>query len=915
MSGDEAGPTLALLGPFELRVGGREVELTTGRLRTVLAVLSASAGRPVPVWRLAEAVWDDEPPASPKGSLQTYVGRLRRVLGHDAIATSPEGFALRLPPEAVDVLRFTRLLDRAALAGDPGTERALLAEALELWRGEAFEGVRVPEGFGAELSERRLAAVERRVDLDLPVGRAGEHVAGLRELTVRHPLRETLWTRLLLVLRHLGRQAEALEGYEAVRSRLAEELGSEPGAELKAVYAALLTGAAPAGRATGVPRQLPPDVDGFAGRAEALRLLDGLAAARLGGHGPSTVAVSGMAGVGKTSLALHWAHRVARHFPDGQLYVNLRGFAPGERVVEPREALSGFLEALGVPRERVPSDVDTMAGLYRSLLAARRVLVVLDNARDAAQARPLLPGGGGCMTVVTSRDSLAGLVAASAVPVPLAPLTDGEARDLLRPRLRRALSTEDEPAVAALVARGAGLPLALAILAARAALSPGLPLGSVASGGLDALDHRDEETSVRAVFHWSYRALSAPGAELFRLLGLHPGAEVTVPAAASLLGAPPREAGRALAELTAAHLVTETAPGRFGRHDLLRSYSRELTESKDAEEVRLRAIERVLDHYVHTAYAAMRLLQPQRQGIEPAPSAEGVSLVELTDHGSALAWFTAEHSCLLAMVRLGFEHGLDAHTVRLAFALRNYLDWQGHWDDWAEVLAVALKAAECSGLVLAQISAHRGLARVLSMREEHTAAHGHLELAAALAAGLDDPTELAHTHQSLAVHFDARGMYTEEIAHGERALELFRAVGHRRGEAVSLNAIGWAQAHLGEYRRAIEHCGLALVLHTELDSRHGRAGAHDSLGFAHLGLGELDAAAGHLLAAIGLFAEVGDRHGEATALWHLADAEAARGDIAEARRRYRAALSIMDELGLGEAARIRDALADLDRAR
>ncbi|GLZ77985.1 SARP family transcriptional regulator [Actinorhabdospora filicis] len=784
------GPTVALLGPFALHVGGRETPLTTGRLRTVLAVLAATAGRPVPVWRLAEAVWDDHPPASPKGSLQTYIGRLRRVLGHDRIATTPEGFTLTLPPDAVDALRFTRLLDRAAQAADPGTERALLTEALGLWRGEPFEGVRVPEALGAELTERRLAAVERRVDLDLPIGRAGDHVAELRELTSRHPLRETLWTRLLLALRHLGRQAEALEEYEGIRSRLAEELGSEPGAELRAVYAGLLTGEAPTTAVTDVPRQLPPDVDGFAGREQALRLLDTLAADRLAGHGPSTVAISGMAGVGKTSLALHWAHHTARHFPDGQLYVNLRGFAPGDRTVTPKEALSGFLDALGVPRERIPSDVDTMAGLYRSLLAARRVLVVLDNARDAAQARPLLPGGGGCLTVVTSRDNLAGLVAASAVPVPLGLLTDTEARALLRPRLRRTPSTQDEPAPAALIARGAGLPLALAILAARAALSPGIPLAAIVSGGLDALDHGDEETSLRAVFHWSYRALTAPAARMYRLLGLHPGAEITVPAAASLTGTPPRDAERALTELTAAHLVTETTPGRYTRHDLIRAHAHELTTAHDPEPERLQAIERLLDHYVHTAYAAMRLLQPQRRGIEPSPAAEGVRLAELGDLITALTWFTTEHSSLLAMVRLGFEHGLDAHTVRLAWALRNYLDWQGHWDDWAEVLTIALKAAECSGLTLAQISAHRGLARVLSMRAEHTAARDHLEAATRLAAGLDDPTELAHTHQSLAVHFDGRGMYAQEIEHGRCALELFRATGHRRGEAVALNAIG-----------------------------------------------------------------------------------------------------------------------------
>lgn len=906
--------SVAMLGPLEVLLDGRAVPLTTGRLRTVLAVLAMSAGRPVPVKRLAETVWDERLPASAKGSLQTYIGRLRRILGTERISTSPAGFTLRIPAEAVDTLHFGCLLDRAAMA-DPVAERVLLTEALALWRGEPFADIASAELERTEqprLTERYLGALERLTDLDLASGRAAELAAPLRELTARFPLRESLWIRLLSVLRRNGRHAEALERYEAIRARLAEELGSEPGAELRAAYAELLAGDEPAAPVGEVPRQLPADVVGFVGRVDAIRVLDGLAVERGGGRGSGVAAIVGTAGVGKTSLAVRWAHRAARYFPDGQLYVNLRGFAPDERVVGPAEAIRGFLDALGVPKDRVPVGLGPQTGLYRSLLADRRVLVLLDNARDAEQVRPLLPGGARCLTLVTSRSRLTGLVIAeAAVPVGLDVLSDAEARELLRARLRTGSSPG--PAADEVVAWCAGLPLALAIVAARAALRPGPPLSGLAAElrattGLDALDSGEESTSARSVFSWSYRALGAGAARMFRLLGLHPGAEVSATAAASLAGLDPARTGRALTELIAAHLLTEPSPGRFGCHDLLRDYARELTEAHDSPDERDTAVRRLLDHYLHSAFTAMRLLQPQRAGIEIPGHDASVTPAEPADATEALAWFTDEHSALLAMVHIAHERGFDDHTVELAWTLRNYLDWQGHWDDWAAVLATALLAAERSGRILAQVSAHRGLARVLAMRGEPDAAYEHLSRALVLSGKLDDPTEAAHTHQSVSVLFDMTGRYAQAREHAGQALELFRTTGHRRGIAVSLNSVGWSLAHLGESRQALEYCRASLELQTELGAPHGRAGAWDSIGYAHHQLGEYGPAAEAFGNAAAFFAEVGDRHGLATALWHLGDTAAAAGDPL-ARGHYERALSILDELGHADAEEVRRVLA------
>jgi DNA-binding SARP family transcriptional activator len=587
---------LELLGPLRVGIDGRPVRLTTGRLRTLLVGLAMSAGRAVSVDQLTRIVWADELPADPRRSLQTYAARLRQAVGGRRIETVRAGWLLHADPDDVDALRFERLLDAATCAPDAAAERDLLVQALSLWRGEPFDGEEsswLREAERPRLLERYLAARERRIELDLRGGAAAEPlIAELEALTGRYPLRESLWVRLMTLLDRRGRPAEALRRYETVRQRIADELGIDPSLELRALYARLLAGTPASGLQWHIPfpvtpRQLPPELPGFAGRRATLATLDRLLAARRAGRGAGVAAVTGIAGVGKTALVLRWAHQAETDFPDGQLYCDLRGFDSHETPVTAHQVIQGFLVGLGVAVRNIPADVDDRVAMYRSLTAGKRLLVVLDNARNAEQVRPLLTAGGGGFVIVTSRNRLSGLVVSGgAQPVPLGMMPAQEARELLHNRVRLLGIRHEIVAVDEIVRLCAGLPLALAITAARLAIGPEPPVATVTSGlcdprsRLDLLDDGDEATSVRAAFSRSYRAVSHEATRLFRLVGVHPGPEVSLLAAASLAKMPVRHARQRLTELTDMHLMVETAPGRYALHDLLRIYAQELAEEQ-----------------------------------------------------------------------------------------------------------------------------------------------------------------------------------------------------------------------------------------------------------------------------------------------------------------------------------------------
>jgi tetratricopeptide (TPR) repeat protein len=657
-----------------------------------------------------------------------------------------------------------------------------------------------------------------------------------------------------------------------------------------------------------VPRQLPAAPRYFAGRAEALAALDRLADEAAGpGRAVVISAIAGTAGIGKTALAVYWAHRVADRFPDGQLYVNLRGFGPGEPL-GPADALRGFLDAFAVPGQEIPATLEGQAGLYRSLLAPRRMLVVLDNARDAEQVRPLLPGSPGCLALVTSRSRLTGLlVVEGARPLRLELLTPAEARSVLVDRLGADRVAAEPEAVDRIVAVCAGLPLVLTIVAARAASHPGFPLDALTGElhgtvGLDAFAGGDRSVDVRTVFSWSYRALDTAAARMFRLLGLRSGPDIGLGAAAALAGLPPARARQILRELADAHLLTEPVPGRFTCHDLLRVYASELAGAIDSGADRRAAIHRILDYYLHTADRAASMLDPRRVKLDlPAPPVPGVIPEEIPDAPEAAAWFTAERRVLLAAIA-ATEAGFDPHTYGLASTLATFLYRRAYWSDWGAVQRTGLLVARRMGDRQAEAQAHRGQARAyLRLNREHDA-HAHLLLALARYRELGDDVGQAHTHLNLCEAFDWFGQHRMTLHHARLALDLYQATGHRPGQAKALNSIGWSQAQLGDYRQAVSFCRQALAIQMELGDRNGAADTLDSLGFAYHQLGDDAQACVCYEQAVTLFREMANHYEEAITLDHLGDARYSAGDQAAASAAWTQALRLLDPLDAVERA-------------
>jgi len=910
-----------VLGTVAVRMDGAAVELGHARQRCVLAVLLVDAGRVVPVDALLERVWSGRAPRHARNALSGYVSRLRGVPGVCVLRESG-GYRLAVDPMTVDLHRFRALVGEARAAADDELAIARLDRALGLWQGMAFGALDTPwlGGVREALDAERQAAELDRNDLALRLGRHGEALAGIGAAADAHPLDERLAGQLMLALYRDGRQADALHRYQRIRTALADELGADPGPPLRELHQRILradpglAGASPvAGRP--VPRQLPAAPRAFAGRRHELDVLDAIMDSFGDAPPPAVIitAVCGTAGVGKTALAVHWAHHAAARFPDGQLYVNLRGFDPHGSVLDPDEVVHGFLDALGVPPERIPAAADARAALYRSLLADRRTLVVLDNARDAEQVRALLPGAAGCLVVVTSRDRLTGLVAGEgAHPLTVDLLTVAEARALLAGRLGAARVSAESEAVRELITHCAGLPLALAIVAARAAVRPGVSLGTLADelrehSGLDALTGSDPQTDPRAVFSWSYRVLGPAPARLFRLLGLHLVAEISVAAAASLAAVAPGRARSMLAELAEVHLVTESAPDRFTMHDLLYAYAMELARCHDGDADRRRATHRMLDHYLHTAHAADRLLHPHWPRNEPDPAQDGVTAEEFGDHRVAMAWFVGERPVLLAAVRRSVAAGFSTHTWQLARALNTFLGRRAHWHDWAYTQRVAVDAARGLGETQAQAEAHWCLALASAELGRFDEAHTHLRRAIDLYARLGDRRGLARTHLAVAWTCGRQDRETDAQRHGRTALELYRQTGDRVGQAKALNAVAWSAAQLGD-EAAIGWSHKAIALQCETGDRYGEAASWDTLGYAHHRLGNYEQALANYRKALHIHAAVGDRYDETVVLDHLGETYSATGDLARAREAWQAALAILTDIGHPDAERVRLAL-------
>ncbi|MFC0526921.1 BTAD domain-containing putative transcriptional regulator [Phytohabitans kaempferiae] len=919
-----------VLGPLSVRTGGSAVDLGPAPQRDLLALLAIQPGRVVSRDEIVDVLWGDQPPKTCLSMVQTYVGRLRVRLDPDREPRSPgkvirlagDGYTLDLAADELDLARFSDLAERGTAEPYSAAAVDLLDRALRCWRGPVLAGASPrlrshPAAVAAARQRVRVALAY--ADLAADLGLHAAAVARLQELAPDEPLHEGVAAKLMVALAGSGERAAALSLFTEVSRRLADDLGVEPSAELRDTHLRILRQEQVVRPAAPRPRQLPAAVPGFTGRTSHLERLDALLPVARSPQGTAVMitAIDGTAGVGKTALAVHWAHRVADRFPDGQLYVNLRGFDPAGPV-PPDEAVRGFLDALHVPAQRMPVGLDAQAALYRSLLAGRRMLVVLDNARDADQVRPLLPGSPGCLVIVTSRDQLAGLVAAEgAHPVPLDLLGPAEAGNLLAGRLGADRIAAEPAAVAAIVEACARLPLALVIVAARAATCPGISLARLAEelrearGGLDAFSGTDPATDVRAVFSWSYRALSEATARLFRLLGLHPGADLTASAAASLAGMPVRQVRPLLAELVRARLLAEQAPGRFAFHDLLRAYAAELSAETDPDAERQAAPHRLLDHYLHTAYAADAQLNPHRDQITRTPARPSVTIEEVGDQGQALAWFGAEHATLLAIVECAASDGYDTHTWQMAWAMTTYLDRQGHWHDWLGVQDLALRAARRLGNRSDEADAHRGVARAYARVGRFVDAHVHYWRALDLFGEIGDRLGEANTHRNLAFMCGTQGHRRDALYHARKALDLYRAGGHRVGEANALNNVGWYHAQNGEFREALEYCAKALALLQEIDHRPGVAATLDSIGYAHHHLGNQCAAVGSFQRALEMFRAAGDRSHEAGTLTRLGDAHHAAGKLEQARNAWRQALVLLEELDLPEADEVRGKLAGL----
>jgi DNA-binding SARP family transcriptional activator/tetratricopeptide (TPR) repeat protein len=931
---EPAAVRFAVLGPLQVVDGlGTVRPVSAAKQRIVLAALLMSGGKMVSAGELAEALWDACPSPNAPTVVRTYVARLRRALGPAGarIVGQPSGWAVELrSPEEFDLAEVDWLWRTARVEAEAGQWQrvsSLLGRALSLWRGEPLADILSDALVRREanrLTELRLQLTEARIDADLRLGRHGELVAELQRLAAEYPLREHIRAQLMLACYRCGHQAAALEVYRDARAVLDGELGVEPGRELRELHQQILVAdpvlstGVPGGPVVGpssgrdlgvlerqaVPRQLPAGPASFTGRSAELSELSAMAGESAGLAGTVVVtAIGGMAGVGKTALALHWAHQVASRFPDGQLYAGLRGFDPSGRPATAAEAIRGMLDALGVPAGQIPSDLDAQAGLYRSLLAGRRMLIVLDNARDEQQVRPLLPAAEGCLVIVTSRNRLAGLAASHAarlLSVDL--LSDQEACALLAARLGNARAAAESGPVSELAALCGGLPLALAIAAARAVAHPARPLAALAaelrdaSSRLDGLDAGEPATSVRAVFSWSCQQLTSSAAGMFWLLGIHPGPDITAAAAASLAGVGLSQARAALAELTATHLVTEHAAGRYALHDLLRAYAAAQAHAEQNPGQLHAATGRLLDHYLHTAHAAARQLNWVHEPITLAAPGPGTTPEQMSTHQQALAWFEAEHKVLLAVVSLAVEAGFDTHAWQLPWTLTNFFDLRGHWHHWAATQHAALAAAQRLNDLDGQACAHHSLGKALIQLCSYDDGSTHLRHALAGYRQLGDQVGEAYVHLALSVAFEREERYRETIIASLQGLKLFEAAGMVDLQAVALSNAAQAYAYLGEFEQALTYCQQALELHHQAPESYGEAAAWDTLGYIRQHTGRHAEAVRCYEQALALFRERGNRWFQATTFTNIGDAHHATGDSAAARHAWQQALDIFDDL-------------------
>ncbi|MGW6272006.1 AfsR/SARP family transcriptional regulator [Streptomyces sp. NPDC055060] len=1001
MTAVRQGLDFGLLGPLVVRRAGAVLAPGRRRERLLLIRLLLADGRAVSPQTLCDELWPEQPGRNPSGaigSLHAHVSKVRAVLeprhlrrqgAFEVLVTEPLGYALRVPPESRDTVRFEQALARARGFLDQGLpERVVEAaeQALELWRGSAFADAAhhlFASHEAARLEELRQTAREIRTTALLLQGRTVEALDAAQGLTTEHPLRETGWALLLRALYLAGRHPEALQRYSDLRRHLADELGLEPGPSLRALHHGILhhdlpplrhqadgpnrhgtasvkktdedkeedkeddegkekDGATAADRsdasrvpaaivAEGAdsppqarteaasptltrPAQLPRTLPVYVGRAAEGAWLSAVTMnGAPDGSDPAAApvfVVSGAPGVGKTTFAVHHSHRVAASFPDGQLFVDLCGFHPHAPAVEPGNALHGFLTALGVPAQRIPEDTPGRSTLFRSLLADRQVLLVLDNARDEEQVRPLLPGGTGCLTLITSRSRLPGLITSDgAKPLTLPLPSQAEAHQALERRLGTERLAAEPTAVADIIRLCGRLPLAMAVVAARAELDPSFPLHAMADdlrhahGGLEAFTGFDSTTDVRAVFSWSYRALDEPTARLFRLLALHPGPHITAPAAAGLAGLSLSRTRRALAGLVSSCLVEQPLPGRYGLHDLLRGYATELTHAHDSAQERHHATVRSLDHYMFTAHAANQLLkQDTSPDLDLGTPAPGATPESITTIQQATRWLTAEHRVLTGLLHISVSSRLDHHTTGLAWSLMEYLHRQEFWPEAIAALTPALEVARRRDDRLEEGRCLRHLGHIHGYLGHQEQALQHLRRATTIFEELDATGEQARAHYVTACALFLFGRIQEAVACSERGLELSRETGEELWLAECLTELAWFHSNLGHLEKSLLFSEEGIALFQRLDAPWQLAQAWDILGHNLRMLGRHEQSVATYQRATRAFEELGDDRNAVGTLMRLGDTRLAQGDREGARADWARALVSAEERAMPHSA-------------
>jgi DNA-binding SARP family transcriptional activator/tetratricopeptide (TPR) repeat protein len=915
-----------LLGPLTVQVDGAVVHISKGKQRVILAALLLDAGHTVTADRLAELSWGPVPPSSAAATLQNYVKRLRQALGtgRERIITQPGGYLIRLQPGELDVSVMDNAVTqarRAARADDWTGVAARAADALACWRGEPLCDVDLGVlGLHeiARLTDLRFQARELRVEAGLRLGRPDEAADEAQQLTLDAPLREHPRALLMAALYGCGRRAEALAAYRDARTVLIDELGSEPGPKLQTLHqqiladdpallpAVIMTPSATSGNArplATLPRELPAAVSGFTGRDSELAALSGLLADTPDGLAPAMLitAIGGTAGVGKTALALQWAHQAAGRFPDGQLYVNLRGYDPGPPVAA-GDALGRFLRALGMPGPDIPAETEERAACYRSLLAGRQMLIVLDNAADADQVRPLLPGTPGSVAVVTSRDTLAGLVArdgARRLDLDVLPMPD--AVSLLRTLIGDRVDAEPA-AAAALAAQCGRLPLAMRVAAELAVARRAASLASLAAdladqqGRLDLLQAGgDARTAVRAVFSWSLRHLDPGAVRAFRLLGSHPGPDLEPGAAAALTGTSLDQAGQVLGRLTRAHLIQATGAGRYAMHDLLRDYARELAAAEGDEQ--RAGLTRLLDYYLQAAAEAMDALYPAESNQRPEHAAPGDGVRRLAEPDTARTWLAAELSCLVTAVAYAAAQGWPDHAIGLAATIFRYLDPAGHRSEAVILHESARSAARQVGDVAAEARALSNLAAAELRQGRDQDAARHLRQAQSLSHQAGDRNGEARAVGNLGVLAFWQGRYEQAAEHYEHAMSLQRETGNRTGEVTSLCNLADVQTRLGRYEEAAGHLQQALVLSRDLNHDDGEVYALVNLGDVSLHQGSYLQAERHFRRGLALAHRIGDRVVKAAALRGLGELDLRKGRYLPAEQQLHTALALARDVG------------------